>query len=406
MDEWDEFLARSTTCTDIEDVIDADTEMDVVSTKEHVTEVSNPRDLGDFGDNAEVLMQMARGESLNSLSSNGVWINSTAVQVDRSNTANASTFPVNKKRAFKPLVAGPSVPVANSIQDLTRSITGHPVLSYPLSLLKQLQNQQVIPDAYEIDSLGLFFYGAAGDVKVECSARDDMMKVIEMKKNLLGKSIISDDLGSYTTVNNNDQLRDCGMIVSHDNLKLLANSIPPAGKSSWIIPFTVNAVGTIDLSSNSLTKPDTLTAFYDYCSQSVKKQMAGLMEPSEHSISLGELSILIKTQSPAFNISVQYRGTGHVDQSAESTNFLFYRQSNYSVEIDFEGLRIQAIKSFVPKFDQQNRLFLLLKALNSKLSCLPEGQYLLAHPSNTPFIKILAFTPHGDAINIFESFLK
>lgn len=413
MDEWDEFLERSTTEVDANIVVNEDTEaVKIISPTQ-----DEPRDLGDFGDNAEVLMQMARGESLNSLSSSGVWINSTPITISTSvDSRQMTNFP--KKRSHNPNTTHLSVPVANSIQDLIRSLTGHPILSHPLSQLKQQHNQQhhhYQQTCYEIDSLGLFFYGTAGDVKVDCNVRDDMMKVIEMKRNLLGKSIINFNNDTYIKNTNDISTYDSAsikMIISHKNLSLLASSIPPDGKCGWVIPFSVDETGKIDLSSpESLQKWDTLALFDELCSNSVESQISGLIESSEHLISFNEdeLPILVQTRSPPFNISIKFRGSSHQINSNDSTNFLFYRQSNYLVEVDFESLKIESIKSLVPRFDQQNRLFLLLKSLRSKLSKLPQGKYFLAHPSNTPFIKILSLTPqenNSQEVNIFETFLK
>ena len=63
-DEWDEFLSRAS-----DDVVMTSSPSVSTKNEEEVADSSTPvnpinGDLGDFGDNAEVLMQMARGESL------------------------------------------------------------------------------------------------------------------------------------------------------------------------------------------------------------------------------------------------------------------------------------------------------------------------------------------------------
>ena len=375
MDEWDEFLSRA-------DNDPQDEPMKRVESETEPIPVVGTSDLGEFGDNAEVLIQMARGESFNSLSSNGVWINSSQTTNTQSNT---SGF-VGKKRTLKTTTTGPSVPIANSIQDLTRAITGHPLLSHPLSLLNQ-SNPTDTNTSREIDSLGLFFYGTPGEVKIEWNGKDDMMKIIEMKKRLIDRSIFTNNICENRGIQS-PQFVD--LMISYENLNLLAGAIPPNGKTSWIIPFTVKSK-TTNLTQKAVYKSDPLTCFYEFCHKSVHNQMGNLSEFSEHFITIEDsLKVCVLTSSPPFNISVNFRGENHVDPVSLCTNFLFYRQSNYSVEIDFESLKIKSIKSFLPKFDNQNRLLLLLKALNNKFTKLEDGNYLLVHPSNTPFIKILS----------------
>ena len=347
------------------------------------------KDLCDFGDNAEVLMQMARGESFTSLSTNGVWINSngnTVVSSASKTLANSYSGSVgSKKRSLKPSTSI-GLPVANSLQDLTRALTGHPILSHPLSLLKQNNINIQTGEFKEIDSIGLFFYGTPSKVKIESNVQDDMMQGIEVKHFLMGKSIITDLRPSNVTTSLSI---DCNFVVSLDNLKVISNSIPPNGKTSWLIPFTVSHSGQVDLSLSGCNYfSDPLGYFYEYCNRSVRTQISELIKESDHVVTLDDLRILVKTSTPSYNISVNFRGVLHSDPLTDLTNFLFYRQSNYSVEVDFETLKISSIKSFVPKFDQQNRTFLLLKALSSKLTKLSEGNYFLSHTANTPFIKI------------------
>ena len=396
-DEWDEFLSRAS-----EDFVMTSSSVSVKN-EEKVADSSIQvntinGDLGDFGDNAEVLMQMARGESLSQLSSNGVWINSTSNIQNQNNSATSSNTHQAMKRSLK--TSSPSVPIANSFQDLTRALTGHPLLSHPLALLSQKRaaiKEHLVP-LYEIDSLGLFFYGSCGDgVKVDSNVKDDFMKVIEMKRLLLEKSILNNVEASnedYSTESVHPS--DAQIIVSFENLKILSNSIPPNGKSSWLIPFEVTSTGSVDLSFEAFSPMNSqINLFYDYARSSVESQLAasqGLLEDSEHFIIIDNLKVRVKTKNPAYNIVTNFRGSSHPDPSTEPLNFLFYRQSNYSIEIDFETLKIASIKSFVPKFDQQNRLFLLLKGLKSKLldGKLTEGRYYLAHTANCPFIKILS----------------
>lgn len=403
MDEWDEFLCRAE-ITQLEDE-----EMPSAESEEEEEEVAvetlksrstiNRDDLGEFGDNAEVLMQMARGESLNTLSSNGVWIKS-----DVNSTAKSNNSFMGKKRTLKSTGSTLlSVPIANSFQDLTKAITGHPSLSHPLSLLKQQNIYQ--KKAYEIDSLGLFFYGAPGDVKVEWTGKDDMMKIIEMKKILIDKSIIFNE---ETCENNNSSISNFdfnfdasinGIQISHENLKLLAGSIPPNGKTGWIIPITIIS-NAVDLTGKAVYKFDPIGLLFEYCEKSIYKQLGNnLLEPTEHLITENSFKVLVKTYSPPFIISMNFRGECHVDPTAILSNFLFYRQSNYSIEIDFESLKVKSIKSFLPKFDHQNRLFLLLKALKNKLTKLTDGNYFLLHQPNTPFIKILSLETKSEGEN-------
>ena len=400
MDEWDEFLSKAS-----EDIIMTASSVEAEDKYMNTAVIQNesaPRvqeDLGGYSDNAEVLMQMSRGESLNQLSSNGIWIKSTINTVKQSNTGASSNVHQPIKRPLKSGVSI-SVPIANSFQDLSRALTGHPLLSHPLSVLTHSRTfNQVMCPLYEIDSMGLFFYGSAGDsVKVESNVKDDFMKVIELKRILLGKSILNTNLVESSKITNLNDLNDAQMIVSWDNLKVLSNSIPPNGKSSWILPFEVTSSGSINLTFEPIFSPSSLPntdLFYEFTRKIVESQLAsspGLLEDSEHSIAIEDFKVLVKTKNPAFNISINFRGSCHPDPSNDSLNFLFYRQSNYSVEIDFETLKIASIKSFVPKFDQQNRLFLLLKGLKSKLLTdkLSEGRYYLAHTANCPFIKVLS----------------
>lgn len=398
-DEWDEFLSRAS-----DDVVMTSSPSVSTKNEEEVADSSTPvnpinGDLGDFGDNAEVLMQMARGESLSQLSSNGVWINSTSNIQKQNNSATSSNTHQSLKRSLKTSTSSPSVPIANSFQDLTRALTGHPLLSHPLSLLSQKRaaiKENLVP-LYEIDSLGLFFYGSCGNgVKVESNVKDDFMKVIEMKRLLLEKSINVETLKEDYSNTESVSPSDAQIVVSFENLKILSNSIPPNGKSSWLIPFEITSTGSVDLSFEAFSPMNTqINLFYDYARSSVESQLAasqGLLEDSEHFIIIDNLKIRVKTKNPSYNIVTNFRGSSHPDPSTEPLNFLFYRQSNYSIEIDFESLKITSIKSFVPKFDQQNRLFLLLKGLKSKLldGKLAEGRYYLAHTANCPFIKILS----------------
>ena len=142
------------------------------------------------------------------------------------------------KRSLKTSTSSPSVPIANSFQDLTRALTGHPLLSHPLSLLSQKRaaiKENLVP-LYEIDSLGLFFYGSCGNgVKVESNVKDDFMKVIEMKRLLLEKSINVETLKEDYSNTESVSPSDAQIVVSFENLKILSNSIPPNGKSSWLI---------------------------------------------------------------------------------------------------------------------------------------------------------------------------
>ena len=398
-DEWDEFLSKAS-----EDVVMASSSPVSVKNEEEVADSSSPLnlvngDLGDFGDNAEVLMQMARGESLSQLSSNGVWINSTS-NIQKQNSLVTSSNPHQSiKRSLK--ASSPSVPIANSFQDLTRALTGHPLLSHPLSLLSQKRaaiKEHLVP-LYEIDSLGLFFYGSCGDgVKVDSNIKDDFMKVIEMKRLLLEKSILNNVEALKEDYSNTESVSqsDAQIVVSFENLKILSNSIPPNGKSSWLIPFEVTSTGSVDLSFEAFSPMNTqINLFYDYARSSIESQLAalhGLLEDSEHFIIIDNLKVRVMTKNPSYNIVTNFRGSSHPDPSTDPLNFLFYRQSNYSIEIDFDTLKITSIKSFVPKFDQHNRLFLLLKGLKSKLldGKLAEGRYYLAHTANCPFIKILS----------------
>lgn len=392
MDEWDEFLSRATGSVVSNNTEHFDTEED-----KNVQMGQNKGDLGDFGDNAEVLMQMSRGESLsNLLSPNGIWINSTSETIKKPPLSASSSGYESKKRSLKnaTVSATCSVPVANSIQDLTRALTGHPLLSHPLSLLKNGSLQEIDSSLVEIDSLGLFFYGTPGNFKIESNVRDDMMKVIDLKRNLLLKSIVSELLpGHQRNQRTFNDFLEAQMIISHENLKILSGSIPPNGKTNWLIPFTVSSSGRVDLSSETgwQTFPDPLGYFYNYCGRVVSESITGLIEPTEHVITLEDKKILVLTTDPVYNISINFRGALHNDPSTDPINFLFYRQSNYSVEIDFESLKISTIKSFVPKFDQQSRVFFLLKALEAKLTGLAEGKYFLKHVANTPFIKIMKF---------------
>ena len=390
MDEWDEFLSKSEKIQQNTEIPDSPV---IITPK-------SPSELFEFEDNAEILVQIAGGESLNSLlSPNGVWIKSPGSLDPR--TAQTKSPSLNNTNSKKRSLQnhGPStVPVANTLQDLSRAIIGHPTLSHPLSLLKQ-HYQSAIKLAcpfYEIDSIGIFFYGTVGEIHVETNARDDMMKAIPLKRKLINSSLLNSSIlthqSSYNYYNLDTSFK---FILSHDNLKILADSLPPNGKSSWIIPFSVKD-GRVDLSVKGL-KTDQLALFYDYLALSVQKQILDLLDPSIHIISLVSegIQIAVKTVSPALNVSIGFRGAFHSEPAAQATDFLFSRQSNYSIEVDFENgpLRCTAIKSFVPKLDSQNRLFLLLKALANKLPSLPDGTYFLAHLSNTPIIKIFSDSP-------------
>ena len=91
MDEWDEFLSKAS-----EDIIMTASSVEAEDKYMNTAVIQNesaPRvqeDLGGYSDNAEVLMQMSRGESLNQLSSNGIWIKSTINTVKQSNTGASS----------------------------------------------------------------------------------------------------------------------------------------------------------------------------------------------------------------------------------------------------------------------------------------------------------------------------
>lgn len=389
-DEWDEFLSRASSEPASPKLVAQEPEQKPTENDDIQLE---KKDLCDFGDNAEVLMQMARGESYNALlSSNGIWINSTTSKVNTKGSPAVNAV-FGKKRALKESVV-PSVPIANTFQDMTRALSGHPILSHPLSLLKQNSSPISEPSsAVEIDSLGLFFYGSPGSVKIESNVRDDIMKVIELKKNLLDKSLMISETGVSLTCNtpeisnDNDGIK---MIISHENLKIISSSIPPNGKTNWLIPFTVTPSGRIDLSEPGChVFSDQSGYFYEFCNKMVGVRISELMETSEHVIILDDKKILIKTVSPAYTISINFRGSHHSDPFSDPVNFLFSRQSNTSIEVDFESLKVTAVRSFVPKFDQQSRVFLLLRALEGKVSGLPEGNYLLKHVANVPFIKIL-----------------
>jgi hypothetical protein len=403
MDEWDEFLSRADTQDqEMHDVESKGEEMVMISRSPSIV---SKNDLGEYEDNAEVLMQMARGESFNTLSSNGVWIKSDI----NSNIKSNSGF-MGKKRTLKAnggLIPA-SVPIANSVQDLTRAITGHPTLSHPLSHVLLRQTSDFSQKAYEIDSLGLFFYGLTGDVKVEWSGKDDMMKIIEMKKRLIDQSIIRPDDINFDEnfnehFNSTPTSSTFDMKISQENLKLLAGSIPPYGKIGWMIPFTVTS-NKVELTEKAVYKLDQLGLFFEYCDKFVFNRLDGLLEPTEHFIiERGDsLKVSVQTCSPHFNISVNFRGESYEDPTAILSNFLFYRQSNYLIEIDFESLKIKSIKSFLPKFDHQNRLFSLLKALKNKLTKLTDGKYFLSHQPNTPFIKILSLDGGNGNFNQIE----
>ena len=439
MDEWDEFLTKANESHS--SVYNSDKNINVnlddmdkslVSTRPDPKMIQEPSDLGEFGDNAEVLMQMARGESLNQLSNGGIWLNSTVIDTTNLNNLKGISDRVRadmmKKRALKPMTASsPSIPVANSLQDLSRALTGNPLLSYPLSQLKtqSINHQNHLHllqnvSAFEVDSLGLFFYGAPETVKIESNVQDDMKKGLEIKRILLNQNLLQIPFPpSFPTILNNEKQKDetfasssCAFTISYENFKMISNSIPPNGKSSWLIPFTVNSDASIDISLPAIV-PDFCSSdfslFFEFCSLAILASSAGnlLNEPTEHLITIGEeLKFLVKTKAPACTIAINFRGSQYIDPSQESVSSLFYRQSNYSIEVDFETFSITSLKSFVPKLDEQSRSFMLLKALQTKLSKLEPGEYFLAHIANTPFIKIIALNhnPTDDPSKLLNSF--
>lgn len=441
MDEWDEFLSKaneshsSVSISDKNVNINLDTNLDIGMVKSSVSTLPDPKmiqepaDLGEFGDNAEVLMQMARGESLNQLSNGGIWLNSTAIDTTTLNNFKGVSDGVRasmmKKRALKSMTASSSsIPVANSLQDLSRALTGNPLLSYPLSQLKtQSLNHQIHlhllqnVSAYEVDSLGLFFYGAPETVKIESNVQDDMKKGLEIKRSLLNQNLLQIPFPLFL---NNENKKDetiaaspCAFTISYENFKMISNSIPPNGKSSWLIPFKVNSDASIDISLSAIV-PDFCSSefslFFEFCSRAIISASAAgnlLNEQTEHLITIDEgLKFLVKTKAPACTIAINFRGSQYIDPSQESVSSLFYRQSNYSIEVDFETFSITSLKSFVPKFDEQSRSFMLLKALQIKLSKLKPGEYFLAHIANTPFIKIITLNhnPADDSSKVLNSF--
>lgn len=437
MDEWDEFLTKanepqsSVPVSDIYldkdadlnpdiimDMNDSNVESNRVLVSQTQTVMQDSVDLGKFGDNAEVLMQMARGESLSQLSS-GIWLNSCVTHKSTLNNLKGSYDETTKKRALKSItVSPPSIPIANSLQDLLRALIGNPLLSYPLSQLKlqnfnlQLNMLQNV-SAYEVDSLGLFFYGAPGTVKIESNVQDDMKKGLEMKKLLLNFNLLqipipfpSNSITNKVEIQNDEFSipTPYPFTISYENFKTISNSIPPQGKSNWLIPFTVYQSNTSSDSIIDISKPaivhdfcsSDLSLFFEFCSLAISSAISNsdvlFNEETEHLITIDEeFKFLVKTKAPACTVAVNFRGAQYTNPFQESVSSLFYRQSNYSFEIDFESLCITSLKSFVPKFDEQSRSFMLLKALQTKLSKLEPGEYFLAHIANTPFIKIITF---------------
>jgi hypothetical protein len=398
MDEWDDFLAASTT--------------EVVLQEDESEETTSVLDLGDFEGNAEVMMQMARGENLNQLSNNGVWIKSTISPTTTATTTTTTITAANRKRNHSsdrkpPHLNNTSHPIANSVEDLKRALCGHPLLSFPLQQLKQrfaiTQGIQV----FEIDSLGLFFYGSPGDVKITSNVQDDFMKVIEIKNQLIGKSLRTTQPTSNhmaLSLSSDISQPSLDMIISLENYKILANCLPPNGKTNWILPFHIDPTSlTIDLASERAILPEfcssELDLLFEFCSQSINSHLEApqLITEAEHLVSIDQnFNILVKTTCPPINVSLNFRGSKFDNCFPDSAvNSLFSRQANYSVEVDFENnLTVTAIKSFVPKFDPQNRSHLLFKALKEKLSKLPPStRHFLVHVANSPFIKIFSSVP-------------
>lgn len=465
-DEWDDFLnqneqkEKELESNDMEadneessQELDVDIDMQMTTEDDLTSPSTSPSlaleqaissfDLSDFSDNAEVLIQVSRGESLSQMSSgSGIWLNSDTPPITKTKTKTSQTSShMATKRSLKPQ-QGTAVtvqfPVANSFTDLTRALTGNPLLSHPISQFQKSSNsphqneyELVQNTLTEVDSFGLFFYGAVGGVKVVSNgSNEDFMLGVRIKKSLEGVNLLhvveerTEDVFPLkvetTSVKTDSQSSETeahppAMNISLENLKIIATSIPPNGRTSWLIPFTLtlNETKTGDSASASDSRtidllsppivPDFATSPVDALYELYYKRICEVSSKVScttrdlYKISIYDddnLQINLHT-FPSFvpiSVSLHFRGAAYPSPAQSLLDPLFHRQSNFAVEVDSETATIRTTKLYMPRFDNQAKIFLLLKSLHGKLSKLHTGQqYYLSHTANTPIIKILTF---------------
>lgn len=410
MEEWDEFL--SVASVSMESVSTArDSVLPSVATDEPPQQIQHSPvhapspPLEEFADNAEVLIQLAQGESSAQLA-NGIWISKGTVPV-----AGFSARKSPSQTAKRPIMShGKSpatVPVANSLQDLGRALDGHPLLSHPLSLMRRACISPCITSLQtatltEVGSLGLFFYGGPKTVQVETDAVEDFDQIIRLK-HVFAPSNTASLLSHEPTVqplptSTLPPSPAAHMTISLDNLKTIVGALPPHGKPAWMLPFSVTAAPEgdgrthVDLSRLAIASPSAtslLAATFDYYTHAVRERVTSV--PSRHRISLDEtLLVDVLTQTPVLSVALHFRGALHLDPAHSLVESLFCNEPNFQIELDAELAQIRACRVHVPRFDGQSRMFALLKGLHSMLSVLPPSDnYHLVHLASTPILKIV-----------------
>ena len=393
-DEWDDFLnKRSASSADLDEPV---SETAVVHEAE-----KREVDVGQYVDNAEVFIQLSRGESLTQLSQ-GIFINSTT--------------PTSAQRQQLALSAKPSksssnLPVANSLSDLAKLLPGHPRLSHPLAQLNATDRESIralLASTCELESLMLFFYAAVKDLKIESESQVAYSEIAQLKRDLIGQVLLEDGPRAASSVLGGI-IDDSKMTVSLENLRLLCGAIPPNGKSPFLIPFRVSETGQVDLTSSALVSDfasgstvESLSRFYR-----LQLEQSFPSTPLVTSVLFGEsLKVAIVGKRPLFNVNLAFRGASHADPLHALIHSLFYKQPNYNVSVEAETGRVSDLKIYVPRQDLQAKLFNLLALLAEKLSQLSaDKQYFLLHLAGTPNIKILEFNSAGNGafdVNLFK----
>ena len=389
MDEWDDFLAkRSASTAELDD-------LPVPKQKDEVLDV----DLGEYVDNAEVFIQVSRGESLTHMRE-GIFINQ-------------STVPLQVKPPLKQPQKLPvsNLPVANSLSDLIKLLPGHPRLSHPLGQMMVQSRDSIkslLSSTVEVDSLALFFYGAAKDVKVESDCKIDYSEAVEFKKTLIGQSLL--DEATYVQFEEQaPSFDDSRLFVSLENLRLLCGAIPPYGKTPFLIPFKVNDVGQVDLTASSLVSDfasgTTVEALIRLYRQRLEAKVSATQFTTR--VFIGETQkITVSGQRPLFNVNLAFRGAIHPDAPYTSIlETLFSRQPNYHAIVEAESGLVSDLKIYVPCLDLQAKVYNLLALLADRLPKLPANkQYFLLHVAGTPHLKILEFSSENGSFdcNLFK----
>lgn len=395
MDEWDDFLTKRSASS-----ANLDEEQPTESCDATAAVVQI--DLGEYTDNAEVFLQVSRGESLTQMSE-GIFIRQQPASIPK------QQWPTLKpQKQSAPIQSSSSVPVANSLSDLAKLLPGHPRLSHPLTSVVDRESIKALLSAtVEVETLMLFFYGAAKDLKVESDCCVDYAEGAEFKARLIGQNLldsedaISGDLGVCVD--------DSRLLVSLDNLRLLCGAIPPLGKSPFLIPFQVNEAGQVDLSASALvsdfTSGNTVDSLVRLYRRRLEGKVAAAAAPFTTKVCIGEsCKVAVFGKRPLFNVNVAFRGALHPDPLHDAVSSLFYRQPNYHVSVEAETGLVKDLRVYVPRLDAQAKVFALLPMLSDKLSRLAaHRQYFLLHVAGAPNLKVLEANPSGTFdVNLFK----